>query len=348
VGLQLAGRHIARAARAIPGSHVLVQARGATAACAALEAKRRVGTIAVLFDARADGVAEARLEGAAASTPAQRRRWARRARRREVLQRRAAANADFILAVSKPLRDKLCTIGNVPHARVTVVPCCVNLARFPHPLSTRESIRRRLHLEDRFVFVYSGSLALWQIPERIAALMKAIRAQMPTAHLLILTRDRHAGARFFGELVDHGVATIEDCPFESVGDYLGAADAALLLREDNPVNRVSCPVKFAEYLVSGLPVIATPGIGDVSDYIRETGHGVLIRLNERLEQQAEQVTTAVAYRHWPPREAIRSRAIESFSRESYRQAYEDVLAGLGVALNGRRDGEPRSQRRSAR
>ncbi|MEE3328829.1 MAG: hypothetical protein VX252_15935, partial [Myxococcota bacterium] len=43
----------------------------------------------------------------------------------------------------------------------------------------------------------------------------------------------------------------------------------LLLREVHPVNQVSSPTKFGEYLASGVPVIATNGISDFSAWILE-------------------------------------------------------------------------------
>jgi len=49
-----------------------------------------------------------------------------------------------------------------------------------------------------------------------------------------------------------------------VPGYLAAADVGLLLREPCLVNRVASPVKFAEYLAAGLPVLLTEQIGDYS------------------------------------------------------------------------------------
>ncbi len=334
LGLRLAGYHVARRARSFETGRVLVHARGAPAACAAVEARRQLDRIAVLYDARGDEAAEARLGMRGVATPAQQRRWERRAKRLELLQRRATAEADHVLTVSTALSAKLCALAKVSPDRTTVVPCCVNRAHFVRPESMRDSVRQALGLQERFVFVYSGSLQAWQIPEQVAALIRAVCAQMPSAHLLLLTQDRAGAARCFGDLVSQGRATVESCPFERVGDFLAAADAALLLREDDAVNRVACPVKFAEYQVCGLPVVATHGIGDVSDYIARSGHGVLIRLDESPRQQASQVVAAVHADRWRDRAAIAASAERTFSREHYRGAYEKVLSQLAIRTNG--------------
>jgi glycosyltransferase involved in cell wall biosynthesis len=65
----------------------------------------------------------------------------------------------------------------------------------------------------------------------------------------------------------------EDCKVVSaahteVPELLAAADLAVLLRDRSNVNRVASPVKFAEYLAAGVPVVLTEGIGDYSAVTR--------------------------------------------------------------------------------
>jgi hypothetical protein len=53
-------------------------------------------------------------------------------------------------------------------------------------------------------------------------------------------------------------------------DHLCAGDVGLLLRERHPMNEVAAPGKFAEYALSGLPIVMTEGIGDFSEPMRES------------------------------------------------------------------------------
>jgi glycosyltransferase involved in cell wall biosynthesis len=217
---------------------------------------------------------------------------------------------------------------------VTVVPCCVDPGRVARESAVRGDVRRRLGIEDRFVLVYSGSLSAYQIPDRVGRLVEAIQRRRPQTHLLLLTRDRAGAHRWFGHLARTASMTLVEASYDEVGDYLAAADAALLLRRDDPVNRVACPVKFAEYIVSGLPVVLTPRIGDVSDYVRDTGHGVLIDLDRSPEEQADQVLDASASTRWTDRDEIRRRGLATFRRESYSEVYRNLLAPLGVLPPG--------------
>jgi len=58
--------------------------------------------------------------------------------------------------------------------------------------------------------------------------------------------------------------------------YLNAADIGFLLRAPHPLNTVASPVKFGEYIGSGLTVVSSPGVGDVSSFIEQEDVGILV------------------------------------------------------------------------
>ena len=65
-------------------------------------------------------------------------------------------------------------------------------------------------------------------------------------------------------------------PYQDVPNYLNAADAAIIFRDKNIVNEVACPVKFCEYVCSGLPVISNDGVQLIVDFQRNTKTGLVI------------------------------------------------------------------------
>jgi glycosyltransferase involved in cell wall biosynthesis len=69
---------------------------------------------------------------------------------------------------------------------------------------------------------------------------------------------------------------MEEVPHAQVPKMINAADAGILLREQHPVNVVSSPTKFGEYLAAGIPVILTDGIGDYSELAERLNVGVKI------------------------------------------------------------------------
>jgi glycosyltransferase involved in cell wall biosynthesis len=330
LGLALGARAVAGAAPAPSAAPLLIQARNPEGTCIALEARRTLRRAVVIHDARGDVVAEARMTAEQARSSAERRHWERRARRLEALERRACAEADHHLAVSTALRDRLVALGAERDA-VTVVPCCVDPSRFATGPDVREAVRTRLGLAGRVVLAYVGSLGVWQVPDRVAALVARVRARLPQTHLLVVTAERTEAERAFADLVARSACTIVEARYDDIGRYLAAADAALLLREDHPVNRVASPVKFAEYQAAGLPVIASDRLGDVGSYLRETGHGVVLSADGTPDDHAEAVVRALETGGWAfRRDGIRRAAARSFARTSYRDHYVEVLQRLGI------------------
>jgi glycosyltransferase involved in cell wall biosynthesis len=54
------------------------------------------------------------------------------------------------------------------------------------------------------------------------------------------------------------------------------ADYGILIRPNSITNSVASPVKFAEYLASGLQVLISDGIGDFSEFVVREKIGYLI------------------------------------------------------------------------
>jgi glycosyltransferase involved in cell wall biosynthesis len=67
---------------------------------------------------------------------------------------------------------------------------------------------------------------------------------------------------------------------DEVCQYLNAADYGILFRENTIMNNVASPTKFAEYMLCGLPVLISEGVGDYSDYTIKHNVGVLIKESE--------------------------------------------------------------------
>ena len=68
-----------------------------------------------------------------------------------------------------------------------------------------------------------------------------------------------------------------------------------MLRDYRGLNKAASPVKFPEYLACNLKVVASPGIGDVSDCIIKNDCGILIdtfsALHKRVIVSLEQPVT---------------------------------------------------------
>ena len=182
--------------------------------------------------------------------------------------------ADSFLTVSKQLLRYAVSQYGAEESRGETIYPSVDTEYFRFSREARVRIRKELDAGDALLFVYSGSAASWQIPEKIFAFFRRIKSSRGKNRLLILSKDREAYASLRAK---HGFSerdvTVKRLAHREVPEYLSAGDMALLLREEDTLNKVASPVKFGEYMACGLPVIMTPWVGDCQEIAGENGTG---------------------------------------------------------------------------
>jgi glycosyltransferase involved in cell wall biosynthesis len=247
----------------------------------ALKVRNQFPDVRVIFDCRGDEVAEFIGRHELGEDPA---KWPPLLRKQYdtivKLQRSAVCEADAVCCVSKAMAKELSTRYAVPMSRFHVIPCCTDIELFPVEESHRTRIRNALGLTDRFVVTYCGSLEFYQLPDQAIRVYRIIRGIEPRAHFLgITTHPERMRTLATSEGIQPTEMTVLRLPPAEVPKYLMASDVGLLLRRTDAINRVAAPVKFAEYLASGTPVIITEGIGDYSQTVAEHGLGVVVNID---------------------------------------------------------------------
>lgn len=240
----------------------------------------------------------------------------------KALERTFLPVCDAVIVVSKRMSEYCQAEYGVN--RTLVVPCGVRLAEFPMNEEDRFKTRRALNISDRFVFVYCGGAAPWQCVRETVECYRLAQTLIPNALLLILSPDGAPWAAALGE-ADPAAYQIVSVPHTEVSRFLWGADAAFLLRKRTSVNLVSAPVKFAEYLACGLPIVTSPFVGDYSAMVQDRALGVVI-------DPADQATWPAAIR------AIRALAADPETRARCRRAAEElsweaIAPRLHVALD---------------
>ena len=161
---------------------------------------------------------------------------------------------------------------------IFVVPCCVNETHYGYRPEARLRIRQLLNWSPEIpVVVYCGGMSVWQRIKDILQLMVEMKSLEPSLKFLLLTPN----ADNMKELASNSGLATSDYYCGSVSradipDWLSVADAGIILRHDVPTNNYASPVKIAEYLACGVPVICSRGIGDYSDMVQEEHVGIVV------------------------------------------------------------------------
>ncbi|OPZ19486.1 MAG: putative glycosyl transferase [candidate division BRC1 bacterium ADurb.BinA364] len=210
------------------------------------------------------------------------------------MERRIVEQADALNCVSVAFREHLIARYGAKPERICVTPVCVDSQLFFYDAGQRREERARLGWNDSAVFLYSGRRQRWQLPECLFDNLRWLLQRLPRARGAILTVEPGAfeqDLRALGE-AERKRIEIRSLPHGGMGRALRAADAGLLFRRRDLVNRVACPTKFYEYLACGLAVCCTEGIGDVSALARQKGMGWTLshpRDREGLERVAREI-----------------------------------------------------------
>ena len=190
--------------------------------------------------------------------------------------------AESVICVSKAMEKHiLAKYKNVSKSKIFVIPGGADREEFFFNEEVRTATREMLCIDKSFVFIYSGGLKkYWQKKRTIFEFMSRIQEINANTIFLCLTSDMEIATelkkKYFSSNANIFILAVNS---NEVNNYLCAADAGIILRDDIHTNRVSSPTKVAEYLLAGLPVIISKNVGDYSEFIDNNGYGVVVNNN---------------------------------------------------------------------
>jgi glycosyltransferase involved in cell wall biosynthesis len=147
----------------------------------------------------------------------------------------------------------------------------------------------------------------------------------PCSKFLILTgAPKFAADRIPEELIESII--VKTVPFQKVPQYLNTADIAFAIRQPSFSMQGVAPIKLGEYLLMGIPTIASKGIGDTEEILK--GIPTCFIYDHRKEDQVDEVINGLKKLEDINRSLIREKALEFFSLEAAANSYIRALNKL--------------------
>jgi len=179
-------------------------------------------------------------------------------------------NADKVLTRSEKSVDiHLNTLGSSDRSRFQVVSNGRNPDFFAPDHTQRKRIREQMGMgEEDTLWIYAGTLGPEYELADMLSLFGEYRERHPGSQFLMLTRNLD----FFHAHTPQGMppgVTVKKTSFQDIPGYLSAADLGISLRKPAKSLLGLAPVKLGEYLMMGLPVISTAGIGDTEKWLAD-------------------------------------------------------------------------------
>lgn len=199
----------------------------------------------------------------------------------EVIEKKCLKKADYVMLITKQMVDYFELAFNYNKNNFFIIPCTLGLEYKKISFSfnnSNDTIRDRLgYLKEDCVLVYSGSNAGWQSFDLMLLKVREILTSIQSVKLLLLTKQNN--------LIDQLILDYPNrvkCLWvksDEVYKYLNICDYGIMIREASKTNMVCSPTKFAEYLASGLPVIASRTMA-ITNFIKDNECGFIIDLHK--------------------------------------------------------------------
>lgn len=154
--------------------------------------------------------------------------------------------------------------------RMHIIPCCVDTSKFDYQLCKDRP-------EHEFRLVYLGQVGTWYLLDKMLDFFKILLQELPQAHFTFISESDpdvfYSAAKRIG--IGEDKVIVRQADIKEIPNLLAAANAGIFFM--NPYKRYNTfPIKFGEYLASGLPVIVNRGIGDCDQIIRKENAGAIV------------------------------------------------------------------------
>lgn len=193
----------------------------------------------------------------------------------ETLEKFAYRSASVISVITEGFAENLLQKG-VPPEKIICIPNWVD-TNFIYPYPKNNLFRETYQLQDKFVVLYSGNIALTQGLETVieaAVYLRDIRDI-----IFVIVGEEQALERLQMKCCACGVNNVlllQFQPREMLPVMLAAADVGLVLQKKNVVT-FNMPSKIQVLLASGRPIIASvPCDGMAARAIQQSGGGMLV------------------------------------------------------------------------
>lgn len=175
----------------------------------------------------------------------------------------ALSRADLVACGSEEVAEQAVRLGTSPD-RVVITPTGVDLEVFGGSRQDRDALRARLGLTDRFVVGWMGSFRPFHALERAVDAMEGLADAT-----LLLVGDGPERPAIEARARDRGVTVVSTgtVAHADLPDHLSAMDVGLVLGPPGIGFHYS-PLKLAEYLASGLAVVA-PRVTSLTSRLRD-------------------------------------------------------------------------------
>ena len=184
--------------------------------------------------------------------------------------------AQRIVVVAPAFTNHLMRYWNVPAAKISTVENGVETDVFRLDPAAAE-VRKQLHLEDRFLICYIGTMGNAHGLETLIAAAEELQTALPSTMFLLIGEgaEKDRIAKLAAQRGLQNIKFLGQQPRERIAAYVSAADLCLVMLRKSELFKTVIPTKLLEYMACERPVIVA--VDGQARQIVETAHaGVFV------------------------------------------------------------------------
>ncbi|BCL36479.1 glycosyltransferase family 4 protein [Nostoc sp. MS1] len=249
----------------------------------------------------------------------------------EAIEKFAYRTAHTISVIAEGFVENLVNKG-VPDNKIACIPNWVNLNFINSEAPKNNSWRKVHNLDDKFVVLYSGNIALTQGLETVIEAASRLR-QVPEIAFVIAGESKSLERlqKYCLSCGADNVLLLPLQPREKLPEMLAAADVGLVVQKSNVV-AFNMPSKIPLLMASDRPIIGSvPATGTAAKAIRKSGGGIVVApespkaLADAVLKLYQNPDLATQLGHQGRNFAIENYAFET-ALDRYEELFTDVIA----------------------
>ena len=181
--------------------------------------------------------------------------------------------------IACPTRNAIRDFQKLRKTKLDFVPTSIDHNDFDYLPEQRISLRKKIGaLDNETVIVYMGKFGgIYFDAQSMASFANRLSKTIDNSFFVVVTTDDNGliEESFLGAGVSRFMIN-EAIPFDELSGFLSAADIGLLVLPEYPSQRYRCPIKTANYLACGLPILVNSIVGDEAEIVTKNEVGWVV------------------------------------------------------------------------
>jgi glycosyltransferase involved in cell wall biosynthesis len=187
-----------------------------------------------------------------------------------------------IIVIDEIFKEKYLEKVNINQDKIKIIPIYVNDNLIFFDQQERDKFRKELNIEDKQVYIYTGSFYGWNDINVYFDYFKKVIKERKDVFFIILTKQVDLVKRKIKEFdFDESLFFYKLVENSEIRKYLSAADYGVILMRKNKDSETRLGVKFLEYMACNLKIITNNNVGLACKIVEENNIGINIE-NEKI------------------------------------------------------------------